>query len=74
MSFWEDASPIVKVAMMVGAVGMLYFAGAYLIGWPPFAAGCSYTDESGAAHSGCESGSACVSGECVQQSRGLSAN
>ncbi len=39
MSFWEDASPIVKGAIVVGVLGLLYFGIAAVAGWPPFGGG-----------------------------------
>jgi hypothetical protein len=42
MGFWEDASPVVKGAIVVGALGMIYLAIAALAGLPPYGGG---TDE-----------------------------
>lgn len=39
MSFWEDASPVVKGAIVVGALGLIYFAIAAAAGMPPFGGG-----------------------------------
>ncbi len=39
MSFWDDASPVVKVAIVVGGVGLLYFGIAFAAGLPPFGGG-----------------------------------
>lgn len=36
MSFWSDASPIVKGAIVVGVLGLLYFGIAFVAGLPPF--------------------------------------
>ena len=36
MSFFSDASPVVKGAIVVGAVGILYFAAAWMGGFAPF--------------------------------------
>lgn len=36
MSFWEDASPVVKGAIVIGALGLVYFGIALVAGWPPF--------------------------------------
>ncbi len=36
MGFWEDSSPIVKVAIALGVAGLVYFGSAFVIGWPPF--------------------------------------
>lgn len=38
MSFWEDASPVVKGAIVIGALGLAYFGVAYFAGLPPFGA------------------------------------
>ncbi len=70
MSFWEDSSPLVKISLIVGILGILYFGAAFAIGWPPFPPSCSH-DVDGSSVSGCEEGANCVDGECVQQSRGL---
>jgi hypothetical protein len=42
MGFWEDASPVVKGAIVVGGVGLLYLAIAAAAGLPPYGGG---TDE-----------------------------
>lgn len=39
MSFWSDASPLVKGAIVVGAVFLVYFGVAWAVDLPPFAAG-----------------------------------
>ena len=39
MSFWEDASPVVKGAIAVGVVGLLYFGIAFVAELPPFGGG-----------------------------------
>lgn len=39
MSFWEDASPLVKGAIVVGVVGILYLAIAFFAGFPPYGGG-----------------------------------
>ncbi|MFN7698323.1 MAG: hypothetical protein ACK6CU_22205 [Deltaproteobacteria bacterium] len=36
MGFWEDASPAVKGAIIVGGIAILYFAVAYVAGLPPY--------------------------------------
>ncbi|GAB4205198.1 MAG: hypothetical protein OHK0013_20830 [Sandaracinaceae bacterium] len=36
MGFWEDASPAVKGAIIVGGIAILYFAVAFLAGLPPY--------------------------------------
>jgi len=36
MSFWSDASPIVKGAIVIGVLGLLYFGAAFVAKWPPF--------------------------------------
>ena len=38
MSFWSDASPIVKIAIVIGAVGFLYLGIAKVAHWAPFPA------------------------------------
>ena len=70
MSFWEDSSPMVKVAIIVGVLGLLYLGIAWGVGLPPFPGGCTH-EEGGAEVDGCPSDSACIDGDCVQQSRGL---
>jgi len=70
MSFWEDSSPIVKGAIVIGVLGLLYFGIAFFVGLPPFPSGCSY-EEGGETHDGCPADSNCVDGECVQQDRGV---
>lgn len=39
MSFWEDASPVVKGAIVVGVIGLLYFGIAFFASLPPFGGG-----------------------------------
>ncbi|HJL05206.1 MAG TPA: hypothetical protein RMH85_07035 [Polyangiaceae bacterium LLY-WYZ-15_(1-7)] len=39
MSFWEDASPVVKGAIVIGAIGLIYFGVAFAFGWMPFGGG-----------------------------------
>ena len=39
MSFWDDASPVVKGAIVVGVIGLLYFGIAFFAGLPPFGGG-----------------------------------
>lgn len=71
MGFWEDSSPIVKVALIVGVLGLIYSGlGYFVFGWPPFAPKCEH-EVDGQTISGCPEGAACVDGECVQQQRGL---
>jgi hypothetical protein len=36
MSFWEDASGVVKGAIIVGVVGLLYLGVAWGVGFAPF--------------------------------------
>lgn len=43
MGFWEDASPAVKGAIIIGGVGLIYLAIAFAAGLPPYGGG---TDES----------------------------
>ncbi|MGF1466168.1 MAG: hypothetical protein ACFCGT_08535 [Sandaracinaceae bacterium] len=71
MSFWEDASPIVKGAIIVGVLVLLYFGVAFIAGLPPFPGSCSYPDDSGATQSGCPAGHECINGECLPNQRGL---
>lgn len=70
MGFWEDSSPIVKGALVVGVLGLLYMGIAFAVGLFPFPASCSY-EEDGASVSGCPEGSECTDGECVVQTRGV---
>lgn len=70
MGFWEDSSPIVKGALVVGVLGLLYMGIAFAVGLPPFPASCSH-DEDGTSVSGCGEGSDCIDGECVVQERGV---
>ncbi len=39
MSFWEDASGVVKGAIIVGVLGLVYFAIAFVADLPPFGGG-----------------------------------
>jgi hypothetical protein len=39
MGFWEDASPVVKGAIVFGGVGILYLAIAFFAGLPPYGGG-----------------------------------
>lgn len=79
MGFWEDSSPIVKVALIVGVLGMLYLGIAYFVGLFPFPASCTHCPEGSscpprgddAEVEGCPSGVECVDGECVQNQRGI---
>ena len=73
MSFWEDSSPIVKGAVVIGVVGLLYFAAAFAIGLFPFAGGCTHVPEGQEeAVAGCQEGATCSSdGECVVNNRGV---
>lgn len=70
MSFWEDSSPLVKGALVVGILGFLYLGTAFFVGLPPFPGGCTH-DVDGETVDGCPSDSACVDGECVSQQRGI---
>lgn len=70
MSFWEDSSPIVKVAIIVGVLGILYLGIAWGVGLFPFPGKCTY-EVDGAEQSGCPADANCVDGECVQQTRGI---
>jgi len=83
MSFWEDSSPIVKGAIVVGVLGLVYFAIAFFVGLAPFPAKCKYytledrvigtcpEGQSCEEHAGCPENSNCTDGECVQSGRGL---
>jgi hypothetical protein len=71
MGFWEDSSPVVKVALIVGVLGLIYMGLAFVIGFAPFPPKCSYEPEPGNEVSGCPDDAECVDGECVQQQRGL---
>lgn len=42
MGFWEDASPVVKGAIIFGGVALIYLAIAMFAGLPPYGGG---TDE-----------------------------
>ncbi len=42
MGFWEDASPLVKGAIVIGGIGLLYLLVAFFGGLPPYGGG---TDE-----------------------------
>ncbi len=70
MGFWEDSSPIVKVALIIGVLGLLYMGAAWGVGMFPFPPKCSH-DVDGAEVSGCPENAQCVDGECVQTRRGL---
>lgn len=39
MSFWSDASPVVKGAIVFGVVGLLYLGVAFAAGFVPFGSG-----------------------------------
>lgn len=39
MSFWEDAGPAVKGAIIVGGIAILYFVVAMVAGLPPYGGG-----------------------------------
>jgi hypothetical protein len=79
MGFWEDSSPIVKVALIVGVLGIIYLAIAYFVGLFPFPASCTHCPEGSTCapqgddeeQSGCPQDSDCIDGECVQQERGI---
>jgi hypothetical protein len=45
MGFWEDASPVVKGAIVFGGVGILYLAIAFFAGLPPYGGGNEETTE-----------------------------
>lgn len=47
MSFWEDASPVVKGAIVFGILGLLYFGVAFAAGLPPFGGEEETTQERG---------------------------
>lgn len=70
MSFWEDSSPLVKVALVVGVLGILYFATAFFVGLPPFPGGCTH-EVDGSSVDGCPENSSCVDGDCVANQRGM---
>lgn len=70
MGFWEDSSPIVKIALIVGVLGLIYMGVAFAVGLPPFPPSCSH-EVDGSTVSGCPEGSQCIDGECVVQERGL---
>ena len=36
MGFWEDASPAVKGAIVVGGLALVYFLVAFVAGLPPY--------------------------------------
>ena len=36
MGFWQDASPVVKGAIVVGGLLIVYFLAAWAIGLPPY--------------------------------------
>lgn len=62
MSFWEDLSPGIKIAVAIGVIGLLYFVIARVAGLPP------YSCQDQAHYEGL------VFGECVvdEQQRGFS--
>jgi hypothetical protein len=64
MSFWEDLSPGIKIAVVVGVIGLLYFIVARFAGLPPYAC------QDGAHYEGM------IFGECVvdAQQRGFDQN
>lgn len=71
MGFWEDSSPIVKVALIVGVLAVVYVGIAFAMGLPPFPAKCSH-EVDGATVSGCPEGTECSEdGECVTRERGI---
>lgn len=70
MGFWEDSSPVVKIALIVGVLGLLYMGIAFAAGLPPFPESCTH-EVDGAVVSGCPEGAECIDGECVVQQRGL---
>lgn len=70
MGFWEDSSPIVKIALIVGVLGLLYMGVAWAVGLFPFPASCTHQVGEETV-SGCPENAECVDGECVQQQRGL---
>lgn len=39
MSFWDDASGVVKGAIVIGVLGLVYFAIAFVADLPPFGGG-----------------------------------
>jgi hypothetical protein len=70
MGFWEDSSPVVKIALVLGVLGIIYFAVAFFVGLTPFPPKCSH-EVDGASVSGCPENAECVDGECVVQQRGI---
>jgi len=70
MSFWEDSSPIVKVAIIIGVIGVLYLGVAWGMGLFPFPSGCTH-EVGEETVDGCPDDSSCVDGACVQQARGV---
>ena len=71
MGFWEDSSPLVKGALAIGVVGLLYLGIAFGIGFFPFAPGCTHTVD-GEEVSGFDEGSDCSDdGQCIQNQRGI---
>jgi hypothetical protein len=47
MSFWQEASPIVKGAIVVGGLGIAYFLVAMVAGLPPYGETPEVTQERG---------------------------
>lgn len=45
MSFWEDASGVVKGAIVIGVLGLVYFAIAFVADLPPFGGGAAAEGE-----------------------------
>jgi hypothetical protein len=72
MSFWEDSSPLVKIALVVGVLGFIYLGADFALGLFLFPGDCSYETEDGTSMDGCPDGSTCNDdGECVQMERGI---
>lgn len=70
MGFWEDSSPVVKIALIVGVLALLYMGIAFAVGLFPFPPACTH-EVDGQEVAGCPEGAACIDGECVIQQRGL---
>jgi hypothetical protein len=70
MGFWEDSSPVVKAALVVGVLGIVYLGVAWGVGLAPFPGKCTH-EVDGASQDGCPEGSECVDGACVIQQRGF---